>query len=53
MGWFQSGYTLEKVLHSLQEAIMSVSWNKNVDSALHQASEENKPLFLDFSAAPM
>ena len=32
---------------------MPVSWNKNVDSALHQAAEENKPLFLDFSAAPM
>jgi hypothetical protein len=32
---------------------MSVSWNKNVDSALQQAARENKPLFLDFSAAPM
>jgi thioredoxin-related protein len=32
---------------------MSVAWNKNVDSALRQAAEENKPLFLDFSAAPM
>jgi uncharacterized protein YyaL (SSP411 family) len=32
---------------------MPVAWNKNVDSALRQAAEENKPLFLDFSAAPM
>jgi hypothetical protein len=32
---------------------MSISWNKNVDSALAQAAQENKPLFLDFSAAPM
>jgi len=32
---------------------MPVSWTKNVDSALNRAAEENKPLFLDFSAAPM
>jgi hypothetical protein len=32
---------------------MSISWNKNVDAALSQATEQNKPLFLDFSAAPM
>jgi hypothetical protein len=32
---------------------MAVNWNKNVDSALEQAARESKPLFLDFSAAPM
>lgn len=32
---------------------MQVSWNTSVDSALHQAAEQSKPLFLDFSAAPM
>lgn len=32
---------------------MDVNWIKDVDAALRQASEQNKPLFLDFSAAPM
>jgi hypothetical protein len=32
---------------------MSIDWNKDIDSALNQAGEQNKPLLLDFSAAPM
>jgi hypothetical protein len=32
---------------------MPVEWNYSVDSALQQAAREKKPLFLDFSAAPM
>ena len=32
---------------------MSVAWNKDLDAALKQAAEQGKPLFLDFSAAPM
>lgn len=32
---------------------MSIVWNRDVDAALAQARRENKPLLLDFSAAPM
>lgn len=32
---------------------MSTNWNKDIDAALKQASEQKKPLLLDFSAAPM
>jgi hypothetical protein len=32
---------------------MAISWNKDVDAALAQARQQNKPLLLDFSAAPM
>lgn len=32
---------------------MDVNWNKDIDSALRQASESGKPVLLDFSAAPM
>lgn len=32
---------------------MPVNWNKDVDAALSQAKQQNKPLLLDFSAAPM
>jgi uncharacterized protein YyaL (SSP411 family) len=31
---------------------MAVEWNKDVDAALSQAKAENKPLLIDFSAAP-
>jgi hypothetical protein len=31
---------------------MSVEWKKDVDAALAEASAKNKPLLLDFSAAP-
>jgi uncharacterized protein YyaL (SSP411 family) len=31
---------------------MSVNWIKNADQALTQAKEQNKPLLIDFSAAP-
>ncbi len=32
---------------------MAVSWTKDVDAALREAAEQKKPLYLDFSAAPM
>jgi hypothetical protein len=32
---------------------MPVQWNKNVDASLMQAKQQNKPVLLDFSAAPM
>jgi hypothetical protein len=31
---------------------MAVQWSKDVDAALIEAKEANKPLLLDFSAAP-
>ena len=31
---------------------MSVNWIKNADEALQKAKDENKPLLVDFSAAP-
>lgn len=31
---------------------MSLQWSRDVDSALAQAKESNRPLLLDFSAAP-
>jgi uncharacterized protein YyaL (SSP411 family) len=31
---------------------MSVSWIKDADEALEKAKAENKPLLVDFSAAP-
>ncbi len=31
---------------------MAVEWNKDVDAALGNAKEKNKPLLIDFSAAP-
>lgn len=31
---------------------MAVQWNKDVDAALAQAKSSNKPILLDFSAAP-
>jgi uncharacterized protein YyaL (SSP411 family) len=30
----------------------NIPWQKDVDAALAQASRENKPLLLDFTAAP-
>ncbi len=32
---------------------MPVNWNKDIDAALNQAKQQNRPLLLDFSAAPM
>jgi hypothetical protein len=32
---------------------MAIAWIKDVDAALAQAKQQNKPLLLDFSAAPM
>jgi hypothetical protein len=34
------------------EVNMSVSWIKDADKALEIAKAENKPLLVDFSAAP-
>lgn len=31
---------------------MSVNWMKDADEALAQAKNQNKPLLVDFSAAP-
>ncbi len=31
---------------------MSVNWSKDIDAALEQAKREQKPVLLDFSAAP-
>lgn len=31
---------------------MAVQWNKDVDAALAEAKSGNKPLLIDFSAAP-
>ncbi|MEA2659568.1 MAG: hypothetical protein QOF64_2164 [Candidatus Binatota bacterium] len=31
---------------------MPVQWNKDMDAALAEAKAHNKPLLLDFSAAP-
>jgi hypothetical protein len=32
--------------------IMSVNWITDADEALNQAKDQNKPLLIDFSAAP-
>ncbi len=32
---------------------MPIQWLDNVDQALERAKAENKPLLLDFTAAPM
>lgn len=32
---------------------MAVSWRKDVDASLNEAKQANKPVLLDFSAAPM
>jgi uncharacterized protein YyaL (SSP411 family) len=31
---------------------MAVSWSKDVDQALIEAKKEDRPILLDFSAAP-
>ena len=31
---------------------MAVNWIKDADEALKQANKQNKPLLIDFSAAP-
>lgn len=31
---------------------MAVNWSKDIDAALAQAKTQNKPILLDFSAAP-
>jgi uncharacterized protein YyaL (SSP411 family) len=31
---------------------MSVNWIKDADQAMQEAQNENKPLLIDFSAAP-
>jgi hypothetical protein len=31
---------------------MAVNWKDNVDEALAQAKTQNKPVLIDFSAAP-
>jgi uncharacterized protein YyaL (SSP411 family) len=31
---------------------MSIEWSQDVDAAIAQAKDTNKPILLDFSAAP-
>lgn len=31
---------------------MSINWIKDADEALEKAKEQNRPLLIDFSAAP-
>lgn len=31
---------------------MAVQWNKDADAALAEAKSSNKPILIDFSAAP-
>ena len=31
---------------------MAVNWSKDVDQALDEAKQKNRPILLDFSAAP-
>ena len=35
-----------------EEGTMLVNWIKDADAALEQAKTQNKPLLIDFSAAP-
>jgi len=35
-----------------KEVSMAVNWSKDVDQALIAAKEQNRPILLDFSAAP-
>ena len=32
---------------------MSITWHTDIDAQLERAEQENMPLLLDFSAAPM
>jgi len=36
----------------MEVTIMSINWLKDADEALTKAKQENKPLLIDFSAAP-
>lgn len=40
------------VLPNERTETMSVNWNTDADAALAEAKESNKPLLVDFSAAP-
>ena len=39
-------------IHIKEVVSMSVNWIKDADEALQKAKEQNKPLLVDFSAAP-
>ncbi len=43
----------EPALQCEQGDAMSISWIKDADTALSEAAKSQRPLFLDFSAAPM
>ena len=32
---------------------MEINWRRDIDAALREAKESNRPLLLDFTAAPM
>ncbi len=34
------------------EADMGVTWSRDIDRSLAEAKEQNRPILLDFSAAP-
>lgn len=36
----------------MSTATATINWQRDVDAALAQASRDNKPLLLDFTAAP-
>lgn len=39
--------------HRAREARMAIEWKHDLDAELQRASEAEKPVLLDFSAAPM
>jgi hypothetical protein len=32
---------------------MEITWQRDIDAALREASQTNRPVLLDFTAAPM
>jgi hypothetical protein len=39
--------------HPRTEIIMEIEWRRDIDKALDDAKNQQRPLLLDFSAAPM
>ena len=40
------------VVAGTQEVSVAINWSRDVDTALATAKEQNRPVLLDFSAAP-
>ena len=36
-----------------KEENMEITWQRDIDAALREASQNNRPVLLDFTAAPM